>query len=605
MPDGTTITAVISLADGTAKNLADWVATSPLSVQVPYLTGTHQVDAPILLLSSSGASRDFTATLLSVTSTYTKAGMSLGTSSINTITVVDDSEAPAPEIDTVVVEFESKLSGITRSQFLLDMATSYRQGVAEVSNVRDDQVAITSVTSTRRRQSNSISVATAVSAAADDGESLASSLQEAQTSGNLASSIKSSIEASTGTSIAVVASAATMKVILAPTPAPATPIAPQPEADAPAKTITVSDSFTVSSEAQEHVIKVSNSAGATVRFPPGALAEGVTVSAAKTSAPLKSSSSLVEGLPSPGSSMASVILLLKIEGSIGMSISIVLQHAGPARRQEAASAGALTRMHWFNKKTSTWTESCGDHSASPPGNSVRAVIEPSVLNHPGLNPVTGCSLCNGNGGLFALIDIQAANSACQTQKIAPSASSGGQSSTDASVSEGPNAGIIGGAVAGAGIVVIALGALVVYRRKRNHSGRAGQKHEGLAYLQSTEIADLDLSEEIRQDGDHTPRGTFRLNIQDLERSPAGVSAAIVTDSTVANRANQDTMEAKIMHIESKSDVKEVPGAKSQVILSKELVVGLQTDETQASHGAPPECVVSGDILFAARYTDRN
>ena len=149
--------------------------------------------------------------------------------------------------------------------------------------------------------------------------------------------------------------------------------------------------------------------------------------------------------------------------------------------------------------------------------------------------------------------------------------------------------------------------LINQSRKRNHSGRAGQKHEGLAYLQSTEIADLDLSEEIRQDGEQTPRGTFRLNIQDLERSPAGpgVSAAIVTDSTVANRANQDTMEAKIMHIESKSDVKEVPGAKSQVILSKELVVGLQTDETQASHGAPPECVVSGDILFAARYTDRN
>jgi len=276
------------------------------------------------------------------------------------------------------------------------------------------------------------------------------------------------------------------------------------------------------------MMKVSNTAGATVEFPSGALTEGVTVSAAK--APQTDSSSS-EGLPGANWSIspASVILRLNIGGSIRKSITIVLQHTGPARRHDAV-AGVLTRMHWLNKKTLTWIESCGEHSPSPPGHSVRAVIRPSVLNHPDFNPMSGCALCDGDGGIFALIDIQAANSVCLEAKSARS----DLSSTEEFASPGPNAGLIGsamaGAVAGAGVVVIALGSWHVYR------GRSGNRVRSIQEPQRSPgvVPDhLDLPGEASEG---YPAGT------PSQWSPPRVANA--ASASVAIQANQDSLETK-------------------------------------------------------------
>ena len=110
------------------------------------------------------------------------------------MSVKDDSAAPESATDLTIAEFTSTVSGVTRSEFLMTMATSYREGVANVSKVSVDSVAIISVTSTRR--SGTVAVKTAVSVPASSGDALKTNLQAAQQSGSLDDAIISAISES-------------------------------------------------------------------------------------------------------------------------------------------------------------------------------------------------------------------------------------------------------------------------------------------------------------------------------------------------------------------------------------------------------------------------
>ena len=161
---------------------------------MPYASGVHAVNVPILLLAGGGTTT-FTATLDSVTSVYPAATLGKGSTLTSTaVRVKDDSAAPESATDLTIAEFTSTVSGVTRSEFLMTMATSYREGVANVSKVSVDSVAIISVTSTRR--SGTVAVKTAVSVPASSGDALKTNLQAAQQSGSLVDAIISAISES-------------------------------------------------------------------------------------------------------------------------------------------------------------------------------------------------------------------------------------------------------------------------------------------------------------------------------------------------------------------------------------------------------------------------
>jgi hypothetical protein len=172
------------------------ILAQPIKTSIPFKSGTHQISVPILLLASGGTTTKFRATLDSVESTHKFAHksstISKGAKSSMVVNVKDDSAAQELEEDKVIVEFTSTLSGVTRETFLATMATSYRQGVAQVSKVELNQVAITSVTQQSRR-SSSIAVATAVSVPKASGGDVTKNIEDAHSSGNLASVIATKI----------------------------------------------------------------------------------------------------------------------------------------------------------------------------------------------------------------------------------------------------------------------------------------------------------------------------------------------------------------------------------------------------------------------------
>lgn len=161
---------------------------------MPYTSGVHAVSIPILLLAAGGDTANFLATLDSLTCEYQAATLAKGSIAKSTVSVKDDSTAPQTAIDLTVAEFTSTVSGVSRSDFLITMATGYREGVANVSKVSVDSVAITSVTSTRR--AGAVAVATAVSVPTASGDALEANLQAAQQDGSLVTAIISAIRES-------------------------------------------------------------------------------------------------------------------------------------------------------------------------------------------------------------------------------------------------------------------------------------------------------------------------------------------------------------------------------------------------------------------------
>jgi hypothetical protein len=164
--------------------------------------------------------------------------------------------------------------------------------------------------------------------------------------------------------------------------------------------------------------------------------------------------------------MSSKVLSLLFGGQVSKSVSVVLPRIGSGRRQQE---GVVTRMHWLNKNEAKWIETCGEHTPSQGSDAVLAVVEPSVLNDANWNPSSGCTLCDGTGGLLSLFDIQESASSCTAPADPPSTESGSGSSAGAAAA--------GGAVAA--IVVVGVGAWFYIRRKKAANTAKAVAPEGL------------------------------------------------------------------------------------------------------------------------------
>ena len=230
----------------------------------------------------------------------------------------------------------------------------------------------------------------------------------------------------------------------------------------PSGVLEVLDSFTVVAE-QEYKVSVTGDPGVSITIPSGTLAPGIQVSAAIVSNP--------EGVSAPsGASMSSKVLSLLFGGQVSKSVSVVLPRTGSGRRQQA---GMVTRMHWLNKNEAKWIETCGEHTPSQGGDAVLAVVESSVLNDPNWNPSSGCTLCDGTGGLLSLFDIQETASSCNApaDTPAPSTDSGSGSSAGAAAAAG-------GAVAA--ILVMGVAAWFFIRRTKATKASKSISPEGLS-----------------------------------------------------------------------------------------------------------------------------
>lgn len=262
-------------------------------------------------------------------------------------------------------------------------------------------------------------------------------------------SLLSIADEATGTQVTLSLSKPTSKVIMVSSTASPTGAVPSLPSlpSVPSGVLEVLDSFTVVAE-QEYKVSVTGDPGVSITIPSGTLAPGIQVSAAIVPNP--------EGASAPsGASMSSKVLSLLFGGQVSKSVSVVLPRTGSGRRQQA---GMVTRMHWLNKNEAKWIETCGEHTPSQGGDAVLAVVEPSVLNDPKWNPSSGCTLCDGTGGLLSLFDIQETASSCNAPADTPAPS------TDSGSGSSGGAAAAGGAVAT--ILVVGVAAWFYIRRSK-------------------------------------------------------------------------------------------------------------------------------------------
>ena len=222
-------------------------------------------------------------------------------------------------------------------------------------------------------------------------------------------------------------------------------------------TIKYDSHYTVAGQAWE--IAVSGLAGAKVDFPADSLPANVLIRAKTVDAPA--------GAALPFGSLMSKVLSLDIPATaiVSKSLTLVLPRSSPATRRQL-SAGVKAKMHWLDKLGNKWTEVCGEHTVSSTGDSVLAVVEPVVLNNKGFNPASGCTLCDGDGGFFAIFDIEESRSMCNAATTTTPAPS-----WNSAVVIG---GAVGGTLGGLLIVALCLGCYLRYG-KNQEAGKGKQE----------------------------------------------------------------------------------------------------------------------------------
>lgn len=216
---------------------------------------------------------------------------------------------------------------------------------------------------------------------------------------------------------------------------------------------------------EDYRLMVSGILGAELRIPAGSIPANVQVRAKIVDAPT--------GAASPvGSVMTSKVLSLRIPATVSKSLTLELPRSSTAtRRQLNANSDVVPRMHWLDKLKNTWTEVCGEQTASNTGGSVWAVVEPFVLNNKGFNPqpVPGCKLCDDEGGLLALYDIPKSQSTCLTAAT----------TTPTPAPSWDSAAVIGGAIGGTlgGLLLVGLcvGFFLRYYMKSENASKGKQE----------------------------------------------------------------------------------------------------------------------------------
>jgi len=278
-------------------------------------------------------------------------------------------------------------------------------------------------------------------------------------------------EQSTGTSVALTTTEIVSKAVAAaistttaattPAPAATTTTTPAPAAKtggSSSTTIKYDSHYTVAGQAWE--IAVSGLAGAKIDFPADSLPANVLIRAKTVVAPAGAA------LPF-GSALMSKVLSLDIPATatVSKSLTLVLPRSSPATRRQL-SAGVEAKMHWLDKLGNKWTEVCGEHTVSSTGDSVLAVVEPVVLNDKGFNPASGCTLCDGDGGFFAIFDIEESRSMCNAATTTTPAPSWNRAVVIG--------GAVGGTLGGLLIVALCLGCYLRYG-KNQEAGKGKQE----------------------------------------------------------------------------------------------------------------------------------
>jgi len=222
-------------------------------------------------------------------------------------------------------------------------------------------------------------------------------------------------------------------------------------------TIKYDSHYTVAGQAWK--IAVSGFTGAEIDFPADSLPANVLVRAKTVNTPAVA--------PPLGSALMSKVLSLDIPATatVSKSLTLVLPRSLPATRRQL-SAGVEAKMHWLDKLGNKWTEVCGEHTVSSTGDSVLAVVEPVVLNDKGFNPASGCTLCDGDGGFFAIFDIEESRSMCNAATTTTPAPS-----WNSAVVIG---GAVGGTLGGLLIVALCLGCYLRYG-KNQEAGKGKQE----------------------------------------------------------------------------------------------------------------------------------
>jgi hypothetical protein len=342
--------------------------------------------------------------------------------------------------------------------------------------------------------------------------------------------------------------------------------------------------YTVAGQAWE--IAVSGLAGAKVDFPADSLPANVLVRARTVAVPA--------GAAWPSALMSKVLSLdIPATARVSKSLSLVLPRSSSPATRRQLSAGVEAKMHWLDKLGNKWTEVCGEHTVSSTGTSVLAVVEPAVLNNVGFNPASGCTLCDGEGGFFAIFDIEGSRSTCNvatTTTPAPSWNS---------------AAVIGGAVGGTlgGLLIVAL-CLGCYLRygKNQESGNKG-KQESLLPVRGAPPSKQELAEAGGAGGVHdeevgigaTLRPTLYAMEEPLTKSDHG-GGTTAKSRPGSNSPVTPRFESNLTHVEmSKDTMRKMQQAQSDGSLGKKLVSSPDGKEMYQ---------VIGDVLVVSQNTPR-
>jgi hypothetical protein len=164
-----TIFVELNLTQGTAMHERDYAEDSPMTVTVPFKSGTHRVTHPIIMLvPGGGMPRTFAISIAATRAegSHNKRYVVLaGKSRSKTVTIIDDSQDMTSASYAANISFTSSFLLMSKPTFFDKFYRLYQLGVGTACSLPSRNVVVTSVTEV---SGSSIAVKTYVYTTADE-----------------------------------------------------------------------------------------------------------------------------------------------------------------------------------------------------------------------------------------------------------------------------------------------------------------------------------------------------------------------------------------------------------------------------------------------------